>query len=193
VKGQSRSRRLGNRQGLTLPSDYRGSPFHPDTPDWFRIDDFHGTFCAGINGCRAFSPTMIGIAPRCDLYALRVNKNNSGRSNTSPPPCCGRRVKACTLCLRVLKPGSSNYCKYGGDLCKSIMHLERHKKSRYSVFSLGHTQGKGHGRGRLSGRLSPRAITESADSMKFVELCTRTPATHCGTSIKSKPKIVVTV
>jgi subtilisin family serine protease len=57
-----------------------GASFHPDAPDWFGTDDFHGTFCAGIIGCRNTNPAMVGIAPDCDLYALRVNKNNSGRS-----------------------------------------------------------------------------------------------------------------
>src|SRR5450756_638170 len=57
-----------------------GASFHPDAPDWFGTDDFHGTFCAGIIGCRNTNPRMVGIAPECDLYALRVNKNNSGRS-----------------------------------------------------------------------------------------------------------------
>lgn len=57
-----------------------GASFHPDALDWFGTEDFHGTFCAGIIGCRDTHSTMIGIAPKCDLYALRVNKNNSGRS-----------------------------------------------------------------------------------------------------------------
>ncbi|MFB9981036.1 S8 family serine peptidase [Mesorhizobium kowhaii] len=57
-----------------------GLSFNPSAPNWYEGSDFHGTFCAAIIGCRPTHPSMIGVAPDCDLYALRVNKNGSGRS-----------------------------------------------------------------------------------------------------------------
>ena len=55
-----------------------GRSFHPEAPDWRGTDDFHGTFCAAIVGCRSSHPEMIGIAPECDLYALRIGKDGQG-------------------------------------------------------------------------------------------------------------------
>jgi len=59
-----------------------GQSFRPDEASWSGTDDPHGTFCAGIIGCRGDNPgKMIGIAPGCDLYALRVNKDGTGNSD----------------------------------------------------------------------------------------------------------------
>lgn len=55
-----------------------GRSFNPDAPDWRGTDDPHGTFCAAIIGCRNTNANMVGIAPDCDLYALRTNKNGVG-------------------------------------------------------------------------------------------------------------------
>src|SRR3954468_17213115 len=57
-----------------------GISFNPGAPDWYGGSDFHGTFCAGIIGCRPTHASMTGVAPDSDLYALRVNINGSGRS-----------------------------------------------------------------------------------------------------------------
>lgn len=55
-----------------------GRSFNPDAPDWRGTDDPHGTFCAAIIGCRNTNGSMVGIAPECDLFALRTNKNGQG-------------------------------------------------------------------------------------------------------------------
>lgn len=57
-----------------------GVSFNPNAPDWHGGSDFHGTFCAGIIACRPSHHSMIGVAPDCELYALRVNINGSGKS-----------------------------------------------------------------------------------------------------------------
>lgn len=51
-----------------------GKTFHPDTDNWYDGTDYHGTFCAGIIGARNNSAGVVGVAPDCDLYALRVNQ-----------------------------------------------------------------------------------------------------------------------
>lgn len=58
-----------------------GKTFHPDTDNWHDGDDYHGTFCAGIVGARNNGTGVVGVAPDCDLYALRVNKNGSGSTD----------------------------------------------------------------------------------------------------------------
>jgi len=58
-----------------------GKTFHPDTENWYDGSDYHGTFCAGIVGARNNGTGVVGVAPDCDLYALRVNKNGSGNTD----------------------------------------------------------------------------------------------------------------
>ena len=55
--------------------------FHPETDNWFDGSDNHGTFCAGIVGARNNNVGIVGVAPECDLYALRVNKYGRGDSD----------------------------------------------------------------------------------------------------------------
>ena len=57
-----------------------GESFHPDAKDWFGADNDHGTACAAIAGYRRNSGAMVGIAPECDLYALRVSAGGKGNS-----------------------------------------------------------------------------------------------------------------
>jgi len=55
-----------------------GRSFHPEAPDWRGTEEIHGTFCAAIIGCRSTHPSLVGIAPECDLYALRIGKDDRG-------------------------------------------------------------------------------------------------------------------
>ncbi|MDB5527345.1 MAG: hypothetical protein JWR51_448 [Devosia sp.] len=55
-----------------------GQTFHPETTEWWGTDDPHGTFCAAIVGCRTGNTGMVGVAPDCDLYAMRTNKGGTG-------------------------------------------------------------------------------------------------------------------
>lgn len=57
-----------------------GACFVPGITDWDDVDDGHGTACAGIVGARRNDQGVVGVAPNCDLYALKVSKG--GRSNT---------------------------------------------------------------------------------------------------------------
>lgn len=67
---------------------------HPDLPvaggmcfaPGFAADDWedthgHGTHCAGIIGARNNHTGIIGVAPECDLYALRVHDGNGGNTD----------------------------------------------------------------------------------------------------------------
>jgi subtilisin family serine protease len=57
-----------------------GASFFPGIFDWDDVEDGHGTACAGIVGARRNNHGIVGVAPDCDLYALKVSQG--GRSNT---------------------------------------------------------------------------------------------------------------
>lgn len=57
-----------------------GVSFYPGIDDWNDVEDGHGTFCAGVVGARKNNLGVVGIAPDCSLYAIKVSHQE--RSNT---------------------------------------------------------------------------------------------------------------
>lgn len=49
----------------------------------FNDDNSHGTHCAGIIGARNNLVGVVGVAPRCSLYAVKVLKHNPATGNAS--------------------------------------------------------------------------------------------------------------
>lgn len=58
-----------------------GASFVPGVVS-FNDDNSHGTHCAGIIGARNNGIGVVGVAPRCSLYAVKV-LNSAGSGNTS--------------------------------------------------------------------------------------------------------------
>lgn len=54
-----------------------GKSFVPNIDDW-DDDDGHGTHCAGIIAARKNAVGIVGVAPECDLYALKVMTHGGG-------------------------------------------------------------------------------------------------------------------
>jgi subtilisin family serine protease len=50
-----------------------GVSFYPGIDDWDDVEDGHGTFCAGIVGARKNDLGVVGVAPDCSLYAIKVS------------------------------------------------------------------------------------------------------------------------
>lgn len=57
-----------------------GASFVPGISDWDDVEDGHGTACAGIVGAKRNNLGIAGVAPDCELYALKVSQG--GRGNT---------------------------------------------------------------------------------------------------------------
>lgn len=57
-----------------------GVSFVPDIVDW-DDDDGHGTHCAGIIAANAPEQGVIGVAPECALYAVKVMTKGSGNTD----------------------------------------------------------------------------------------------------------------
>lgn len=58
-----------------------GASFVPGIPDWDDVEDGHGTACAGIVGARRNKLGVVGVAPDCDLYALKVTRGGRGSTD----------------------------------------------------------------------------------------------------------------
>jgi len=58
-----------------------GASFVPGVPSW-KDGHSHGTHCAGIIGARNNAVGVVGVAPGCDLYAVKV-LSDSGSGNLS--------------------------------------------------------------------------------------------------------------
>jgi subtilisin family serine protease len=63
-----------NRSDLTVAG---GVSFVPGIDDW-NDDDGHGTHCAGIIAANAPEQGVMGVAPECSLYAVKVMSNGRG-------------------------------------------------------------------------------------------------------------------
>ena len=50
-----------------------GVSFYPGIDDWDDVEDGHGTFCAGIVGARKNNLGVVGVAPDCSLFAIKVS------------------------------------------------------------------------------------------------------------------------
>lgn len=59
-----------------------GASFVPGVVS-FNDDNSHGTHCAGIIGARNNFLGVVGVAPRCSLYAVKVLKHNPATGNAS--------------------------------------------------------------------------------------------------------------